>query len=252
MASFLIASLALHAALLPIGNLRPPALVTSAVPITVISAGDADTAMEASPASTAARSPSRAPEMVRNSVAGAAGEPQPTSVTHETIGVTAPLVSAESGIVIDAAESVKPVVAPHTGTTLNSEGGFTHGFADGIGTAASRRTGQGHASNSDGAGGRAETATYVGASYRTTTKPDYPERARREGKEGRVLLQVLVDAEGRSKVVEVDTSSGSEVLDQAARDAIRRWRFSPARQGERAVESWVKIPIEFRLNEARN
>jgi protein TonB len=94
--------------------------------------------------------------------------------------------------------------------------------------------------------------SHVQAAYRTTAKPDYPERARREGKEGRVLLRVLVDTDGRSEIVQVDSSSGSELLDQAARDAVRRWRFSPARDGDKAVPSWVKIPIEFRLSDVRN
>jgi len=83
-------------------------------------------------------------------------------------------------------------------------------------------------------------------------KPRYPESARRDGKEGRVLLRVLVNEEGRSASVEVNRSSGIEALDQAAVEAIKRWRFSPARLGDRPVESWVRIPIEFRLTDVRD
>ncbi|MBI2364220.1 MAG: energy transducer TonB [Deltaproteobacteria bacterium] len=83
-------------------------------------------------------------------------------------------------------------------------------------------------------------------------KPRYPESARRDGKEGRVLLRVLVNEEGRSASVEVNRSSGIEALDQAAVEAIKRWRFSPARLGDRPVESWVRIPIDFRLTDARD
>ncbi len=83
-----------------------------------------------------------------------------------------------------------------------------------------------------------------------TPRPVYPESARREGLEGRVLLRVLVDDRGRAKTVEINTSSGNEVLDRAAAEAIKRWRFYPARYGDRAVESWVKIPIEFALANA--
>ena len=98
-----------------------------------------------------------------------------------------------------------------------------------------------------GSGGN--SATFVQAGYRSTVKPDYPERARREGKEGQVLLRVLVDEAGRSKSIEINRSSGSDTLDHAAAEAIKRWRFSPARFGDKAVESWVKIPIEFRLKD---
>ncbi|PKO55172.1 MAG: energy transducer TonB, partial [Betaproteobacteria bacterium HGW-Betaproteobacteria-21] len=41
--------------------------------------------------------------------------------------------------------------------------------------------------------------------------------------------------------------SGSERLDEAARNAVSRWRFVPARQGERAIEASVLVPIIFKL-----
>ncbi|HEX2227027.1 MAG TPA: energy transducer TonB [Candidatus Binatia bacterium] len=90
------------------------------------------------------------------------------------------------------------------------------------------------------------------ARYRDTPKPKYPESARREGREGRVLLRVLVDDQGRSKQVEINSSSGSDVLDRAAAETIVRWRFHPARYGDQPVESWLRIPIEFRLADAKS
>ena len=90
------------------------------------------------------------------------------------------------------------------------------------------------------------------ARYRDTPRPDYPESARREGQEGRVLLRVLVDDRGRIKSVEISNSSGSDALDRAAAEAIRRWRFHPARYGDQPVESWLRIPIEFRLADAKS
>lgn len=89
-------------------------------------------------------------------------------------------------------------------------------------------------------------------SYAYAPKPQYPERARREGWEGTVLLRVLVDREGGSKWIEVNQSSGFETLDGAAMETVKHWRFEPARYGERRVESWVKIPIIFRLADLRN
>ena len=88
-------------------------------------------------------------------------------------------------------------------------------------------------------------------SFRHTPPPDYPEAARKDGKEGRVLLRVLVDEEGKSKLVEINLSSGSYLLDQAAAEAIKRWRFSPARYGDAPTASWVKIPVDFRLKESK-
>lgn len=93
---------------------------------------------------------------------------------------------------------------------------------------------------------------YTQARTSDTPKPKYPDTARRDGKEGRVLLRALVNEEGRTASVQVNRSSGVESLDQAALEAIKRWRFSPARLGDRPVESWVRIPIDFRLTDARD
>jgi protein TonB len=48
--------------------------------------------------------------------------------------------------------------------------------------------------------------------------------------------------------VEIRTSSGVERLDRAALDAVRRWRFVPARQGDTPVDAWVLVPIRFSLD----
>ena len=61
------------------------------------------------------------------------------------------------------------------------------------------------------------------------------------------MLRVLVTAAGAPGKVEVDVSSGSEALDRAAQDAVRSWRFVPARRGDAAVDAWVVVPLVFRL-----
>ena len=111
---------------------------------------------------------------------------------------------------------------------------------------AGRGSGNGNGSSSSGNG-----VDLTQARYRDTPRPDYPESARREGREGRVLLRVLVDDQGQSKKVEINISSGSDALDRAATEAIRRWRFHPARDGDKPVESWLRIPIEFHLADAK-
>jgi len=78
-------------------------------------------------------------------------------------------------------------------------------------------------------------------------KPPYPLSARRRGLEGRVLIAAQVRADGSCAETRVRQSSGYELLDASARDAVRRWRFVPARRGDRPVDSWVEVPIIFRL-----
>ena len=78
-------------------------------------------------------------------------------------------------------------------------------------------------------------------------RPSYPHNARRLGIQGTTLLSVFVAADGRVADVVVKQSAGHPDLDQAAADAIKRWRFEPARRGSEAVAMWVLLPVEFRL-----
>ena len=105
--------------------------------------------------------------------------------------------------------------------------------------------------NGEGSGTAQAGAPLTQARYRETPQPRYPDSARRDGKEGRVLLRVLIDEEGRTKVIEVNTSSGHEMLDQAAIAALKKWRFVPARASGKPVETWVKVPIEFQLSNSQ-
>ena len=78
-------------------------------------------------------------------------------------------------------------------------------------------------------------------------KPSYPTSARRAGIQGTTLLGVLVAADGHVGDVVVKQSAGHPDLDAAAADAVRRWRFQPARRGSEPVAMWVLLPVEFRL-----
>jgi periplasmic protein TonB len=78
-------------------------------------------------------------------------------------------------------------------------------------------------------------------------RPTYPASARNLGIQGTTLLHVLVADDGRVAEVVVKQSAGHADLDRAATDAVRRWRFEPARRGTEPVEMWVQLPFEFRL-----
>lgn len=92
------------------------------------------------------------------------------------------------------------------------------------------------------------TAPRFDADYLHNPKPAYPAVSRRLGDEGTVLLGVRVSAEGAALAVELRQSSGHPRLDESALDAVRRWRFVPARRGGDAIESWVTVPIAFKLD----
>jgi periplasmic protein TonB len=82
-------------------------------------------------------------------------------------------------------------------------------------------------------------------------EPSYPPTSRRLGEEGTVKLRILVDPSGRSKQVEVATSSGFPRLDQAAMEAVKRWRFVAATNGSSAIEAWTQVSVTFKLTQDR-
>ena len=86
------------------------------------------------------------------------------------------------------------------------------------------------------------------ANYKSNPKPAYPRIAKSRGWQGRVLLRVQVTAAGRSASVQVQQSSGHEILDEAAVEAVKNWTFIPAKRGTTPVASSVTVPIQFKLN----
>ena len=85
------------------------------------------------------------------------------------------------------------------------------------------------------------------ADYLKNPAPTYPPLSRRMGEEGKVVLRVTVTAQGTADGVEIRTSSGSQRLDDAAVNTVRRWKFVPARRGDTPVQSWVLVPVIFKL-----
>ncbi|MBR0647601.1 energy transducer TonB, partial [Plastoroseomonas hellenica] len=83
---------------------------------------------------------------------------------------------------------------------------------------------------------------------RTPTPPQYPSRALDLGITGTVLVRARVAPGGETEETRVWRSSGHPMLDAAALAAVRRWAFEPASIGGRQVESWVEVPVHFRLN----
>jgi periplasmic protein TonB len=85
------------------------------------------------------------------------------------------------------------------------------------------------------------------ADYLSNPKPIYPVASRRLSEEGKVLLRVKVSPGGTALLVEIKQSCGFARLDEAAKAAVERWKFVPARRGDEAIESWVSVPVAFSL-----
>lgn len=85
------------------------------------------------------------------------------------------------------------------------------------------------------------------AAYLDNPAPQYPAISRRLREEGKVMLRVFVEPDGSPSQVNIHQASGFARLDRAALDAVRHWRFVPARQGAEQIGAWVLVPIAFSL-----
>jgi periplasmic protein TonB len=82
--------------------------------------------------------------------------------------------------------------------------------------------------------------------YLHNPAPNYPALSKRNRESGTVLLLVNVDPEGNALAVTLHKSSGYERLDQAAIQAVTRWRFVPGMRGQTAISATVIVPISFK------
>jgi protein TonB len=76
--------------------------------------------------------------------------------------------------------------------------------------------------------------------------PKYPEIARRRGREGRVVLKLVIGAGGELRHVEV-VEGGGHGFEEAALAAVRASEYAPAVRGGRPVECAALLPIRFSL-----
>jgi TonB family protein len=164
------------------------------------------------------------------------------------------------------AEPLPPLLAPvvpvagdrldRTGTLGDADAdGDSRGPGAGGGVGSGRGTGVGEG---DGAGiGPGSGGGIGGGPYHPGSgiepprllrevKPGYTEDARRSGLEGEVLLEIVVVRDGGVGDVRVVRRLGSG-LDQRAIEAVKQWRFDPARRQGVPVDVIVEVSVEFKL-----
>ena len=170
--------------------------------------------------------------------------PPPAPRPEHAPEVVAPVVTAASdsrdraGVLADAAPS-----ADSNGP--GSGGGVGTGHGTGIGEGDGSGIGPGSGGGTGGGPYRPGSGI-VAPSLLHEVKPDYSEDARRRGIEGDVVLEIIVRSDGGVGSVKVLQGLGAG-LDQRAVDAVRQWRFSPARRLGAPVDVVVEVAVEFKL-----
>ena len=93
----------------------------------------------------------------------------------------------------------------------------------------------------------AESDPIFNAAYLNNPAPSYPISAKRKGIQGKVLINVAVKVDGTPATVQISRSSGSTVLDEAALETVKQWKFIPARRAGNLIQANVIVPIEFKM-----
>jgi protein TonB len=83
------------------------------------------------------------------------------------------------------------------------------------------------------------------------TPPVYPFKARQRRIEGTVQVRFLVRVDGTVDQIRIESADPPGVFEDAAREAIARWRFEPGQLAGETVASWVVMPIRFDLDGGR-
>jgi protein TonB len=85
------------------------------------------------------------------------------------------------------------------------------------------------------------------AEYLQNAKPAYPAISRKLREQGKVVVEVLIGADGSAQQAKVQASSGFDRLDAAALATVQRWRYVPGKKGGVATAMWFSVPIHFVL-----
>lgn len=182
--------------------------------------------------------PPPAPEPVAKPV-----EPPPPAPPKPLPQVVAPVAQApadpvdKAGVLADAKDSDSHGTGTGNGAGTGQGTGIGEGTGSGIGPGSGGGTGGGP--YRPGAG-------ITPPSIVREVKPDYTEEARRRGLAGDVELEIVVRADGSVGEVKVLRGLGGG-LDQRAVDAVRQWRFSPAKRFGTPVDVMVQVAVEFKL-----
>ena len=188
--------------------------------------------------------PRKVPPPVRPRPAEPPVEPPPAPVAIPAAQVVAPVATAPAdtrdtaGALGDA-----PPVSESRGAGSGTGVGSGQGTGIGEGTGAGIGPGSG---GGTGGGPYRPGSGIAPPGLLREVRPDYTEEARRRGIEGDVVLEIVVRADGMVGNVKVLQGLGGG-LDQRAIDAVRQWRFSPARRFGTPVDVMVEVAVEFSL-----
>jgi TonB family protein len=142
------------------------------------------------------------------------------------------------GKILNAKPLAAPVVARRSATALGRD---VPPNLTGVNSSTGAGANQGILSAFLPAGGRAKEPHLVLSSV-----PNYPVLAKRAGIEGEVTIAAVIDING--KLTSMTVVSGSPLLQQAALDSLRNWKYEPAYLNDKPVPVQTSVTVKFRLH----
>ena len=136
-----------------------------------------------------------------------------------------------------------PAAPPSNGT--GSGGGIGAGSGGGVGVG--HGPGVGPGSGGGIGGGVYKVGGGISAPQAVNTPdPEYTEEARRAKTQGTCILWLIVDADGRPRDIRLVRGLGFG-LDAKAIEAVKQWRFEPAKKDGKPVNVQISVEVGFRL-----
>jgi periplasmic protein TonB len=132
---------------------------------------------------------------------------------------------------------------PSNGTGFG--GGIGSGSGGGVGSGTGPGVGPGHG------GGYGGGAYRVGGGVSApkalyAPDPEYSEEARKAKYQGTVVLWLVVSPDGRPQQIRIQRALGMG-LDEKAIEAVKQWKFEPARKDGQPVPVMINVEVNFRL-----
>ena len=84
--------------------------------------------------------------------------------------------------------------------------------------------------------------------YAGQFQPRYPAGLLRLEEEGVVSVKVLVGTNGRAKDIKLLSTPHPDFWESTRKHALRKWRFTPATEDGKPVESWITLKVKFEIN----
>ena len=85
--------------------------------------------------------------------------------------------------------------------------------------------------------------------YIDSFQPNYPSDMRLGEREGRVVVRVLIGADGRVKDVQQISAASTSFFEATRKQALTKWRFKPGTKDGVAIEAWHTMAVRFVLDE---